>query len=486
MSYQGFNWSPYFDHMPDHQRRNQPSEVNESSYQRHSYQPAAINTPSITNAPSQEYSSVQNSAESNSHSTRYAPGGESIRNMSQDYFDSRRLPPYSTAQTSINTTAMGNLVYASSLAQEQRTDTTQPRYDSMQHIVDYNRYSQPTTSSTISAVHGMTSAPSKAYEQRSDSRGSGIARQEYRPSDSRTNYSASNINAANTNVNASANTNANTQLGNERYNQSHARPSSRDNSKVSRFSSNSRQSDPASSTHSKRLSSVKQTKSVPPRPISVSNPIDRGTLPSSVHSGSTMGRSSNQKQTAEKPLHVESSTSHHQIPSTSNYHGPQNLSATSKQSSYPLPRSLSYQPQGVQPHEHPPRESLPYNRNEADSSRGTDPKNQTTVDPSHIFNHYEFQKRQTAAEASRKVAEETATKVTKSAHVAAPAPAPAQVSTPAAAAPAAGEDPAAGRKNQMELEMMQMIEKMRDYKAKDPALFSQIWEQVKKVKPSID
>lgn len=484
MSYQGFNWSPCFDHMPDHQRRNQPSEVNESSYQRHSYQPAAIHTPSVTNAPSQEYSSAQNSAESNSHSTRYAPGGESIRNMSQDYFDSRRLPPYSTAQTSINTTAMGNLVYASSLAQEQRTDTTQPRYDSMQHIVDYNRYSQPTTSSTISTVHGMTSAPSKGYEQRSDSRGSGIAKEEYRPSDSRTNYSTSNSNA-NTNANTSAGTHANTQLGNERYNQSRARPSSRNNSKISQFSSTSRQSDPVSTTHSKRLPSVKQTKTVPSRPISVSNPIDRGTLPSSVHNGSTVRRSSNQKQTAEAPLHVESSTSHHQVPSTSNNHGPQNRSATSKQTSYP-PRSLSYQPQGVQPREHPARENLPYNRDEADSSRVTDAKYQTTVDPSHIFNQYEFQKRQTAAEASRKVAEETATKVDQSFHVAAPAPAPARVSTPAAAASAAGEDPAADRKNQMELEMMQMIEKMRDYKAKDPALFSQIWEQVKKVKPLID
>ena len=36
-------------------------------------------------------------------------------------------------------------------------------------------------------------------------------------------------------------------------------------------------------------------------------------------------------------------------------------------------------------------------------------------------------------------------------------------------------------KEQMELEMKQMIEKMRDYKAKDPTLFSQVWEQVKKV-----
>lgn len=36
-------------------------------------------------------------------------------------------------------------------------------------------------------------------------------------------------------------------------------------------------------------------------------------------------------------------------------------------------------------------------------------------------------------------------------------------------------------KNDMELDMRQMIEKMRDYNAKDPNLFSHIWEQVKQV-----
>ena len=36
-------------------------------------------------------------------------------------------------------------------------------------------------------------------------------------------------------------------------------------------------------------------------------------------------------------------------------------------------------------------------------------------------------------------------------------------------------------KNDTELDMRQMIEKIWDYRAKDPNLFSQIWEQVKKV-----
>lgn len=37
-------------------------------------------------------------------------------------------------------------------------------------------------------------------------------------------------------------------------------------------------------------------------------------------------------------------------------------------------------------------------------------------------------------------------------------------------------------KNDMELDMRRMIEKIWDYNAKDPNLFSNIWEQVKKVR----
>lgn len=36
-------------------------------------------------------------------------------------------------------------------------------------------------------------------------------------------------------------------------------------------------------------------------------------------------------------------------------------------------------------------------------------------------------------------------------------------------------------RDQIEEEMKTMIERMREYKAKNPTLFSQIWEQVKKV-----
>jgi len=86
-----------------------------------------------------------------------------------------------------------------------------------------------------------------------------------------------------------------------------------------------------------------------------------------------------------------------------------------------------------------------------------------TVDPSQIFNQYEYQRRQVAA-----TVEAAATKEIPKARASA----------------LINADPDSTKKAQMELEMKQMIEKMRDYKAKDPSLFSQIWEQLKKVRIS--
>ena len=85
-----------------------------------------------------------------------------------------------------------------------------------------------------------------------------------------------------------------------------------------------------------------------------------------------------------------------------------------------------------------------------------------TVNPSQVFNQDEYQRRQAAAAAEANGAKHTSN--AKSSAVIA-------------------IDPKEGKK--MELEMKQMIRVMRDYKAKDPSLFSQVWEQVKKETPPI-
>ncbi|KAL8651284.1 MAG: hypothetical protein Q9210_003345 [Variospora velana] len=96
----------------------------------------------------------------------------------------------------------------------------------------------------------------------------------------------------------------------------------------------------------------------------------------------------------------------------------------------------------------------------------------TTVDPSHVFNHQEYQRRQAAAaEGVRaKKAAEAEEEIRKA--------------TEAAAALKRVSESHSAEPEQMAAEMRQMIEKMRDYKSKDPSLFSQIWEQVKKTQPA--
>ena len=119
----------------------------------------------------------------------------------------------------------------------------------------------------------------------------------------------------------------------------------------------------------------------------------------------------------------------------------------------------------------------------------------TTVDPSQVFNDYEYQRRKDEKFAKKKAAE-----VARTVHISSQGnnlsieasrsgdarsqSAFSQSSDILEAARAAIGSPVeadAATKEQMELEMRQMIEKMREYKTKDPGLFLRIWEQVKKV-----
>ena len=99
-----------------------------------------------------------------------------------------------------------------------------------------------------------------------------------------------------------------------------------------------------------------------------------------------------------------------------------------------------------------------------------------TVDPYQIFDNANFEKQRAAERAAAAAAAkaEKAQKATEEATAKNMAIKTSVNGTPA--------DSDSATKNQMESEMKQMIEKMRDYKAKDPTLFSQIWEQVKKVR----
>ena len=104
----------------------------------------------------------------------------------------------------------------------------------------------------------------------------------------------------------------------------------------------------------------------------------------------------------------------------------------------------------------------------------------TTVDPSQVFNHAEYSRRQAAA-AAEVAATKRAVEEAEAARKAATQTKTPQINGNPVVVSVPGTEPDSATKDQMELEMKQMIEKMRDYKAKDPSLFTQIWEQVKKV-----
>ena len=169
--------------------------------------------------------------------------------------------------------------------------------------------------------------------------------------------------------------------------------------------------------------------------------------------------------------------------------------ASSKANAQVSPSTASFNQSGPAKNAH--QSSTGDSRVDGNNSRTSTPVGNhfpTTVDPSQVFNHYEYSRRQAAAAE----AEASKNKATEGAQVAIPmkdnatshAQSRSSQQTPSrqqngTASSNEGQssnvDPDTAKKLQMELEMKQMIEKMRDYKSKDPSLFTQIWEQVKKV-----
>lgn len=511
MSY-GF-WSPYFDHEADHEGRNQ----------RNSYR--SNTTPAISNAPSQNYPPAPSPAGQNQtslSSSHPSIGATSIpsehsRVGPQGHFDSRRLPPYSNAPSPLDTTAMGSLAYASSLAQERRTSTTPSRYGAMQHIVEYNQYSQPISSSAGSAIYGMTSTASNRYEPyHFDGRGAGIAREEYKPPGPQSTYPAPSTAAA---------ANSGEQV------QSYVSSSSRDNSETlaSRFTLAPQNPDPNSINHPTRPGSLHSARTPHSKTIPQSvQAIDDRSSQIPKYPESTTNKPNQQRQNYQTTNPVQLAnpvTLQRQATPKENVFMSQSRSVNTERNTIHRGRnSPLYQHREGQPHEYQSRAvNNPTLINNIDELRRREVSRQAT-DPSQVFNQYAYQNRQAAAEAARNALEEAAAKAAEASGavpVASPAPALAPASsTSLVAAPAislgsapapspviatgispvtapalspvaasatvtasasAEADSAASRKDEMELEMLQMIEKMRVYKAKDPGLFSQIWEQVKKV-----
>ena len=127
----------------------------------------------------------------------------------------------------------------------------------------------------------------------------------------------------------------------------------------------------------------------------------------------------------------------------------------------------------------------------------------STVDPSQVFNQYEYQRRKAAAEAEAAAARKATRDAVQREHNAVLAASkgikesdsPLSTVRPNTLHDSGTKEAVrsssvsiekhrsieSGSKGQIEAEIKAMIEKMREYKAKDPAVFSEVWEQFKKV-----
>ena len=471
MSYNNYNYSPYFQQGTGQDARaHQPySDPIIGSYQRQNYPAVSTNQTTQGQTYVPPYPSIDRM--SNGYKTQGYGDMSAVNNGRAETKGEGHSHPYA----SVNTTALGSLAYASSLGHGSREQAMARANSSMQHMTNYNR-SQDRENYTGSPTNETGGINMNTYDRRrSDSGGavkagnqggSGAPQSNVAP---RTNY-PSTSGTPNVNVSISRLSNANSRQvigtqtshlsGDEnrrpsQQNQQSSRPTS-----ASHWRSNSYRS--GSSPKSVQYSSIRSPKL---------NGQTQGVTHLSGHS------QTHTPQDSISPWAQSSSGPVNSQCGVANSHEPQGH-ATERPPAMPVPpqyygRPSEQQTDNRQPN-HPSSsyepvmnghvhvQSAPISKGSARVQPTThnDIQIPSTVDPSQVFNQYEYQRRQVAAAAEAVAANKV---------INAKPDAPVRV------------DPDSSKKEQMELEMNKMIGKMRDYKAADPTLFSQIWEQVKKV-----
>lgn len=148
-------------------------------------------------------------------------------------------------------------------------------------------------------------------------------------------------------------------------------------------------------------------------------------------------------------------------------------------------------------------ERIDASQNAAQTYQQTPIDRPTTVDPSQVFDQAEYQRRKVAAEAeaeaARRAVKEASLKTQEAAQKAQQALQPSQQNLPHPQAPdqqvsaqthqpasppaqAPKQSPVDSQwREQVRAEMTAMIEKMREWKAKDPVVFTEIWEELRKI-----
>lgn len=519
----GFNYYPYLQPGAEQRGRSQPSYPapsgeNRASCHRQTYSsmtPPTPQYPSAQSAPERPSEVYSNSIRADVMSSRN--GG----------YDSARAGPHShgtstpmssdatTALSSIANSALGTFAHASSLGQDSRSHASPSREgSSMQQFSDYNRW-QPSNSYARSSVYGMTGPLANDNSHlRPDSRGGATTRDEARSTELPSSYVTPYTTYA-SDGHRQTQPDALSQ-GGSRTAQIIQRPDSAARIAGGVLKTSSRQQPTTSNevtSNTVRGSEPSQTQpqshlaSKPQNWFQLSNPDQNA--PSWIPPTSTP---------LEKTSNLESQKRHR-------------ANAIPVARSSPKLQVKKGATDGEQHGNQPPLETQPptldISANGINLGQRTQTEDQypTTVNPNAIFDNVRYQESRAAAAASKVEADRTAAAASEAeaafllaaasskaeadrrkaaavskaeaaarrkAAVASKAEAARKAAEKVAAEKAEAQAEASGNgaasdsasKNQMELEirqMKQMIEKMRDYKTKDPDLFSEIWELVKKV-----
>lgn len=460
MSYNGYSklnhtYSPYYQQAPgqdgrtpyaDHARGNK-------GYQSNSYQPLSA----YQNSHTQQSAPAQSSNAGMAYNDTGYGGGPSSGGQ-----DSRAA--YSNSRSSVDTTALGNLAYASSLGRD-NTD--------LQQNMSYNRPQNPASYSMPNSYginHSNTLQYGADHQRRDSTASPATAREDlrvrpsisspslgYHPDSGNTGYQSPQIQAGP----------AQAQYTGTHYGQSHGEPY-----QTSQYSNPSRPPSGQAVHHPTTITSSQAAS-----PVVAPDQNLRLHSDGNYRRVSTGGRPEKPRvSTPQQQSYGGTSTGPQVGNFTKNAQPKQAASSSAPVTAARIATPTSANNTGSQP-SNGFRKSTDHQSNDHVSQRST-PTNThfpTTVNPSQVFNDAEYQRRQAAAaaeaEVTRKKAEDArATALPKDTLPSIP--------------PSADSDVDAAKKEQMELEMKQMIEKMRDYKSKDPSFFSQIWEQVKKGQPA--
>lgn len=471
MSYNGYNYSPYYQPTGNEgrgQNSYQNSAGTDERYQASSY--GSSNTHSAQQQQptyaqrQQQFSYTPTSRAADRSTASYSRYGDS--SGANQYQDVTGNYGY-TAPSSAGTSALGNLAHASTLEQGSHNGIGTRDNRSLQQIIDSNR-SQSRNANNVSPVYGSSASVSYGH-QRSDSRGatsSGVSNTRDSPAtDRRVSTSSQNTQYATTagysNPTAAYAETQENHVSSTAYQQ--RSPEQRQNAYYAQPAR-----PPTGQSYHARGSDSQVNRQVNQSP----------TFPvTQAPTASTSYVSHGNPHLTYRP---EQNPSSQQRPYAERRFSASPAQTTNNRSS--LPTSGPSMSNGQQ--SNPPANDLPGNRQYSRTQVAPEDQAPKTVDPSHVFNHQEYQRRQAEAAAAKKAAEERARQAAEAEE--------ARKATEAAAAlKRVSESHSNGatalevsKEDQMAAEMKQMIEKMRDYKSKDPSLFSQIWEQVKKSQPA--